>query len=55
MTIRVKRATSVAELRRLINAVSPDDPDLRVLVDKEATAAEDPQYTVIWLEGDVTE
>ena len=55
MNIRVKRATTVADLAGLLNRISPDDKRARVIVDRPGDGIREPEYTVIWVEGDVIE
>ena len=55
MNIRVKRAITVVELEGLLNRIAPDDKRARVIVDRPGDDSREPQYTVIWVEGDVIE
>lgn len=52
---RVKRATNTADLAALLERVRPDDRNPIILADTPADGAREPQYTVIWEEGDVVE
>ena len=51
--ILVRRATSVSELQALLNKIRGDVADPLILVDKQGTDREDPQYTVVWQQGDI--
>ena len=53
--IRVKYATSRAELKDLLNRIVVDDSTFRVFADRMADATNGVRYVVIWEKGDVEE
>lgn len=53
--IRVKRVTTVQDLRDLLNRIAVDDPGFQVFADRMADAAAGPRYVVVWEKGDVVE